>query len=80
MRTLLLAIALASCGPRAEPAPAARAAPTPRRAESATAEEPDEPVAAPPTYFDPELDRMTRDELEAACYQGSTAACDRLGH
>jgi len=31
-------------------------------------------------YDEAELDRMSEEELEAACFQGAHAACDRLGH
>lgn len=27
-----------------------------------------------------DVDAMSEDELESACFQGSQAACDRLGH
>lgn len=36
--------------------------------------------ALPQAYGEAELDAMSEDELEAACFQGSHAACDRLGH
>lgn len=44
-------------------------------------EEDDElPDEAPPSYSTEELDAMERPELEQACFTGSQAACDRLGH
>lgn len=87
MRALLaLAIVLASaaCGPNeAEEAPATQAAPA-APAPAPPEEEPllegpeeDEPL---PALGEEELDAMDRPALEAACFGGSTAACDRLGH
>ena len=38
------------------------------------------PDDAPHAYDERSLDAMDHAALEAACMQGSTAACDRLGH
>ncbi|WP_053230429.1 hypothetical protein [Sandaracinus amylolyticus] len=84
MRAIGIAITLfaIACGPSAstpearpsavhvEPVPAAPDEPE---------EAPDEP-APPPSFGDAELDAMDRAGLESACFAGSTAACDRLGH
>jgi len=80
---LALALVLAACGPKEEEAPAAPAEPAEVEPEAA-AEEPafdepeeDEPL---PALGERELDEMDQPALEAACFGGSTAACDRLGH
>lgn len=78
---LALSLPLAACDepPPAEPTPPPQVAPAP---EPAPAEEPpDEPdTLVAPSYSEAELDAMEPPALEAACFQGSTAACDRLGH
>ncbi len=33
-----------------------------------------------PSFSEAELDAMDTPALEAACFEGATAACDRLGH
>ncbi|MBO6939944.1 MAG: hypothetical protein JJ863_33545 [Deltaproteobacteria bacterium] len=84
MRALALLLLLAlACGPSEEEAPAAA---EPQEAEPAEPEEA-EPLAEEPEEDEPlpalgeqELDDMDQPALEAACFQGSTAACDRLGH
>ena len=43
-------------------------------------DEEDELDEAPPSFTTSELDAMERPELEQACFAGSQAACDRLGH
>ncbi len=43
-------------------------------------EEPEEEDETPPSFTRAELDAMERPQLEEACYAGSQAACDRLGH
>lgn len=41
----------------------------------------DDPLDEPPRALsEDQIEAMSRGELEAACYQGSTAACDALGH
>lgn len=79
----LMVAVITACGPRAEePAPPARD-PSAVRAEE-PADEPllddEEETSQPPSLSDEELDAMDRPELESACYAGSSAACDRLGH
>lgn len=73
---LLLALAgcgeLASTAAEAEPTASAIAEP----AEAAEREAPTQ--AAPPSFDDRELDRMDEPALQAACFAGSMAACDRL--
>ena len=90
MRALALLVLLAACGPRSD-----EAAPAPEEAEEAPAQaveaveaesdelaEPaiDEEEDTLPALGEAELDAMEQPELEAACFAGSTAACDRLGH
>ena len=43
-------------------------------------EEPEDEGQRPPALGEAQLDAMEQPELEAACFAGSTAACDRLGH
>lgn len=43
-------------------------------------EELEEEDDTPPSFTRAELDAMERPQLEEACYAGSQAACDRLGH
>lgn len=85
MRPLALWVALSGillgCGTRAAPAP--EPAPPPAPAPVAEPEaEVDDPQPEPPprALSDAELDAMEDSELQAACFAGSTAACDRLGH
>lgn len=87
---ILFLVAPAACGseapegsPISEPVVAPTVeAPTPE----AVAEDdfPDDPQLEEgdmvPTPTAAELESMGRPELEAACFAGSTAACDRLGH
>jgi hypothetical protein len=78
---LALTIPLAACDdpPAAAPSPpVVEPAPTPAPEETPPPEEPETIVA--PSYSEAELDAMDPAALEAACFQGSTAACDRLGH
>jgi hypothetical protein len=80
---IAMVLVLAGCGggSTGSPAPEERTvAPSGPPEDSA-----DEPPAMdddpPPAAIDgAELDAMERSELEAACYAGSSAACDRLGH
>ncbi|MAQ18874.1 MAG: hypothetical protein CMN30_29265 [Sandaracinus sp.] len=79
--TALFVLALA-CGPDPDPAPS----PDPRP-EPAAEVEPDPLLEEDGEELEPAapldeaaLDAMEEPELEAACFQGSTAACDRLGH
>ena len=82
MRAALVLALLLSCGPSEEEAPAAEA-PAEAEAEPELDEEPliepeeEEPL---PALGERELDEMDQPALEAACFGGSTAACDRLGH
>ncbi len=76
----LLPLLLLACDP--EPAPEEPVAETPPAVEV-----PDEPAVVEieeedeaPAYDDAALDAMEERDLEAACFAGSTAACDRLGH
>lgn len=71
-----------------EPTPEATA-PEPEVAEESPAEpevedelldEPEPEEGPGHAYDEAELDRMSEEELEAACFQGAHAACDRLGH
>lgn len=79
---LALSLPLAACDepPPAEatPPPQVAPAPEPTPTEEEPPDEPDTLVA--PSYSEAELDAMEPPALEAACFQGSTAACDRLGH
>ena len=43
-------------------------------------EEDEEDEVSPPSFTAAELEGMERPELEQACFDGSQAACDRLGH
>ena len=65
-----------------EPNPTPNPTPTPVPANAERTEEPfDEPEPeAPANPTNAELDQMEERELEAACFDGSHAACDRLGH
>lgn len=81
---LAFALLLLACGPAEEEAPAAEpteapaeAEPEPEALEPAAEPEEEEPL---PALGEQELDAMDRPALEAACFGGSTAACDRLGH
>lgn len=89
-RTFLLAAALASGLGCSDPESARSPSPTgtvgearaedeaPVDDEALPGEEEAEELAEPDPLLD--LDTMERSELEAACFQGSQAACDRLGH
>ena len=84
-RALMLCLGLSwgsllGCGTRAAPAP--EPAPPPAPVAEPEPEVVDDPQPEPPprTLSDAELDAMEGSELEAACFAGSTAACDRLGH
>lgn len=50
--------------------------------EEVTDPRPPEPPPAPPEppSADRDVEEMTEAELEAACFDGLQAACDRLGH
>jgi hypothetical protein len=78
--TLALTISVAACDdpPAPAPSPPPVVEPAPAPEETAPPEEPEAIVA--PSYSEAELDAMDPAALEAACFQGSTAACDRLGH
>ena len=71
---------LAACGDttpppvRPEPVPAS---PPPAVARDEEPPAPEEEEAVEPL---PDVDRMSRPELESACFQGRQAACDLLGH
>jgi len=74
----LVCFGVLSCGTSSAPPP-----PAPFSPPSVAPIETDEPTApepAIPTATDTEFDGMERGELEMLCDQGSTAACDRLGH
>ncbi len=73
-----------ACGPEA---PVETSAPEPVQVETArevpVEDEEDEVFdeqEAPPSVSERDIEAMTRGELEAACYAGSTTACDALGH
>jgi len=84
MRALvLLASSLVfACGE--DPAPEAPPEETPAVAEeqevAEVEEETDDLEEEVPSLGETDLDAMERGELEAACFQGSQSACDRLGH
>lgn len=80
MRRLALALVLVGCGTRSAPPPEPAREPATARETEAEAETETEPAGRPPSYGDAELDAMEEPELQAACFAGSTAACDRLGH
>jgi hypothetical protein len=77
---LLLTLMLAGCS---DPAPAVE---TPVIDPPEPAAPPVEPPPVesspvePPSVTDADLDAMDEPALEAACFAGSSAACDRLGH
>ncbi|MCB9601772.1 MAG: hypothetical protein H6724_19220 [Sandaracinus sp.] len=82
MRFFALALFLLTACDEA-PAPSAPPAPAPAPEAPAVEEEAPPPVedeVVAPSYSEAELDAMEAPELESACFQGSTAACDRLGH
>jgi len=73
---------VAGCGRPASSSPRAvteRAAPVTGEVVEGRDEEEGAPTPVAPVS-DAELDTMDRSELELRCEQGSTAACDRLGH
>ena len=77
----LTAISLwSACDEETPPEPPATTVEAPEVIE----EEPEVPEppeeADPPSFTERQLDEMERPQLEAACYAGSQAACDRLGH
>lgn len=78
---LLLMAALVGCGAEEpampEPPPPEIEAPEPELEPELEDEELDE---TPPSFTTAELDAMERPQLEEACFAGSQAACDRLGH
>ena len=76
---LLLALACGEERPPTPPAPEAPAA-EPTDEDEALLDEELLEDDAPPSLGESELDAMSEPELEAACFQGSTGACDRLGH
>lgn len=79
MRALLILLFLIACDPEPEPTPVA---PPPVPEVEVMEPEPDDEgeEAVTPVYDDAALDEMEERDLEAACFEGSTAACDRLGH
>ena len=83
-RKLLLVAALVGVGCRdqalAPPAQAAIADEVASESEPAEADEADEADEVEPAMELGDLDAMDRRELEGACFRGSQAACDRLGH
>lgn len=77
-RSLVTILILAGCSdpsaPTADPAPVQPTVVSPE-------EPPIEPASVePPALTDRDLDAMDEPALEAACFAGSSAACDRLGH
>jgi len=83
MRAAIVVLLLSlACGPSEEEAPAEAPAETaePEPAvEEPMIDEPEEEEPLP-ALGERELDEMDQPDLEAACFGGSTAACDRLGH
>ena len=79
MRCLAILLLLA-CDP--EPAPEDPIVETPPTVEVLDEPELDEPEEEneAPVYDEAALDAMEERDLEAACFAGSTPACDRLGH
>lgn len=78
LRAFCLTLALAGCGERAAPEvdTDVEAEPIARPEPEAT---PDLPLQeAPPSFRDRDLDAMDEPSLQAACFAGSMAACDRL--
>ena len=79
MTRWILALALVGCAdsspPVEPPAPVATSA-------EVAEEEPDEfeEDEPEPSLSGADLDEMDRPALEAACFAGQSAACDRLGH
>ncbi len=74
-----------ACGPEAPAEPSTESEPAQEEAvrEVPVEEEEEEEVLdeeAPPSISERDIEAMTRGELEAACYAGSTTACDALGH
>jgi hypothetical protein len=82
---VLFGLALGALGcddpPAATEVPTAPATPivAPEDDEPADDEALPEEVVAP-SFSEAELDAMDQAALESACFQGATAACDRLGH
>lgn len=78
----LLLLGALACGaeeaaePAATPTPVEQPEPEPEEEEEIEEEE----EATPPSFTRAELDAMERPELEQACFAGSQAACDRMGH
>jgi len=74
---MCLALALARCGERA--APAVEAEPATSAVVEPGAVELEPPTqGAPPSFDHRALDTMDEPALQAACFIGSMAACDRL--
>lgn len=78
MRTLLVALALLGCSD--PPTPPAPEAPVESVLDEPPVIEDHPPAPEPPALGDEDLDAMDEPALEAACFAGSSAACDRLGH
>lgn len=81
---MVLVWSLSACGdtaPAEAPAPVepVPSAPTPP-AEAPPEDESGDEEELLPSYSEAELDAMDTPALETACYEGVTAACDRLGH
>ncbi len=82
-RVLPLLLVSLACGSAESEAPPASPEVTEHSVPEPAAEEiveEEEEEQGPPSLGGADLDAMDRGELEAACYQGSNSACDRLGH
>ncbi len=83
LRAVVIAALLGCGGEPEEAAPVEPPTETPAEAETEIEdeeEELEEEDDTPPSFTRAELDAMERPQLEEACYAGSQAACDRLGH
>ncbi len=65
--------ATAHAAPTTPPAPVGQPEPEPARDPAPEGDEPEDEAPL-------DVERMNEDELETACFEGSQAACDRLGH
>ncbi len=78
---LLVACIVQGCGPASSSPPVVTEPAAPVTGEVVDGRDEEEGPPAPlAPVSDAELDAMDRSELELRCEQGSTAACDRLGH